>query len=675
MIQKETDIVKAIGGIISIKSAFQVFESKMDGANFSKIKKITHPDVAIKIANAIAMCDPNRIFINTGSDADREYVKELAITNGEESKLTMEGHTIHFDLKEEQGRIIDRTFYIVNPGDEISSLANKMDRADALLDIKDKMTGIMNGKTMIIGFYIRGPIGSAVSNPALEITSSAYVIHSAELLYRNAFSDFDKSIDQLGHFYANIHSQGLNRPEDLPHARVYMDRSYQTTYSINCTYAGNTLLLKKGNHRFSVDKAVYEKRGVELSEHMFITGIEGPGGRVTWFTGAAPSGCGKTTTAMAGDHFVGDDLAQMWIDHEGIIRSINPECGIFGIVEDVNWEGDPKLMQCLRQAGTEVIWSNVLIDENGTPQWSGNGEEMPLAGVNFQGPWKSGLLDEHGEEVPISHPNSRCTLSSAALANYSELAENPKGVETRVITYSGRDSDTMPPVWAAKNSDYGVVIGACIVSAATATEVGATGVRRQPWANAPFIPGSLGNYMEAQFKFFGNEKIAKDNHPVMAGLNYFLTHEARGGDSKELLGEKKDVKVWLGWLERRVYNEVDIIHTPIGLLPMFGDLKILFREIIEKEYTEDLYVKQFSLYVDFIIARIDLQLQSYRKESNVPETLFRILNEQRKGLLTLKSAYGSIVTPNQLKEFGSVKYNSEPKRISRPAPKASLREI
>ena len=92
---------------------------------------------------------------------------------------------------------------------------------------------------------------------------------------------------------------------------------------------------------------------------MFITGIDGPGNRITWVTGAAPSGCGKTTTAMAGNHFVGDDLAQMWIDENGSIRSINPECGIFGIVEDVNWEGDPILMKCLREPGTEVIWSNV----------------------------------------------------------------------------------------------------------------------------------------------------------------------------------------------------------------------------------------------------------------------------------------------------------------------------
>ncbi len=48
------------------------------------------------------------------------------------------------------------------------------------------------------------------------------------------------------------------------------------------------------------------------------------------------------------------------------------------------------------------------------------------------------------------------------------------------------------------------MIGASIVSAATATEVGASGVKRQPWANAPFIPGPLSDYMRTQFAFFNN---------------------------------------------------------------------------------------------------------------------------------------------------------------------------
>ncbi len=642
------DIAGEIGGITSPGAADKLFEEKLDSEHLARIRQIKHPEVLVKIANAISMCEPDAVFINQGTEEDRAFIKDLALSKGEEATLPMPNHTIHYDLKDEQGRIIDRTFYIIDVGEDISSLAQKKLRDEALTEVRDIMSGIMHGKTMIVGFYMRGPVGAPASNPALELTSSAYVAHSAEILYRNAYSDFDKEVGRQGHFFANIHSEGLNRTEDLPNARVFMDRGYRTTYSFNCTYAGNTLLLKKGNHRFAVDKAVYENCGNELAEHMFITGIEGPGGRATWCAGAAPSGCGKTTTAMAGSYFVGDDLAQMWRAEDGSIRSINPECGIFGIVEDVNMEGDPNLMTLLRNKSTEVIWSNVLIDDNGIPHWTGNGEEPPVKGKNFQGDWEQGLMDKNGNVVPMSHPNARCTISSSALANYSEEAENPKGVETRIITYSGRDSDTMPPIWATKNPDHGVVIGACIVSAATATEVGATGVRRQPWANAPFIPGALGDYMEAQFKFFGHRDIAEDKKPVMSGLNYFLTEEARGGESKKLLGEKRDVKVWLSWLERHTYDEVEVIETPIGSLPKFKDLQKLFKEIINKDYTEDLYVKQFSLYIDNIIARIDLQAEAYGKEEKIPAKLFEILDQQKQGLMGLKEKFGSIVKPSDL---------------------------
>jgi phosphoenolpyruvate carboxykinase (GTP) len=647
---KGVDIIAEIGGFKEYQAAARYLESALTAEHLARIQKIQNTEVIIKIANAIGMCRPDDIFVNTGSEEDRQFIRDLSLKKGEEAPLTMSRHTIHFDLSEEQGRIIDRTYYIANEDEEISSLANRMDRADAITEVRDKMVGIMKGKTMIIGFYIRGPIGAPVSNPALEITSSTYVSHSAEILYRNAYASFDQEVERAGHFFVNVHSEGLNRAEDLPHARVFMDRSFRTTFSFNCTYAGNTLLLKKGNHRFAVDKAVYENMGNELSEHMFITGIEGPGGRVTWCTGAAPSGCGKTTTAMAGHLFVGDDLAQLWIADDGSIRSVNPECGIFGIVEDVNWEGDPQLMQILRREGAEVIWSNVLIDNNRVPHWVGNGEDPPDKGINFQGDWFKGKVDSNKKPIPISHPNSRCTVSSTALANYSDFAEDPAGVETRIITYSGRDSDTMPPVWAAKSADEGVLIGATIVSAATATEVGATGVKRSPWANAPFIPGSLGDYMNAQFQFFNNPKIAEDKQPIMAGLNYFLTHEARGGTSKKLLGEKKDVKVWLAWLERKANKDVSSIETPIGDLPLFDDLKDLFKSIIDKTYSIDLYNQHFSLYIDNIISRIDLQLEAYSKEARIPERLFTILRKQREALLLLRETYGPVVSPDQLLE-------------------------
>ncbi len=640
------DILNTLGNIDSPVDALGVFKQKMDPDHLSRISNVEHPDVLIRIANAIVLCNPDRVYINTGSPQDRAFIKALALEKKEEHPLAMENHTIHFDLAEEQGRIVDRTFYIANPEDQVSSLANRMDRKQALADILSSMKGIMQGMTMVVGFYIRGPVGSPVSNPALEITSSAYVSHSAEILYRNCYSNFAKEVKAQGHFFTNLHSEGLNRSEDLPDARVFMDRQYQTTYSYKCTYAGNTLLLKKGNHRFAVDKAVYKNPGKELSEHMFITGIKGPKDRITWFAGAAPSGCGKTTTAMAGDVFLGDDLAQMWIADDGSIRSINPENGIFGIVEDVNQEGDPLLMKILREPGHEVIWSNVLIDEKKVPHWKGNNEPHPDKGVNFQGEWHLGKTDATGKAIPLSHPNSRCTLASSCLETYSPEAQNPAGVLTRVFTYSGRDTDTMPPVWVAQNSDHGVVIGACIVSAATATEVGASGVKRAPWANAPFIPGALGDYMDVQFKFFSHPAIQEKNKPIMAGLNYFLTDQARGGDTQKLLGEKRDVKVWLAWLERYAHDGIPYLKTPIGNLPRYEQLKQLFREILDKEYPRALYDRQFSLYVDNIVQRIQLQEAAYAKEERIPQPLFDILAAQKQALSQLKAQKGNIVLPD-----------------------------
>jgi phosphoenolpyruvate carboxykinase (GTP) len=191
------------------------------------------------------------------------------------------------------------------------------------------------------------------------------------------------------------------------------------------------------------------------------------------------------------------------------------------------------------------------------------------------------------------------------------------------------------------------VIGASILSAATATEVGAKGVRRQPWANEPFIAGPLADYMDAQFAFFNSDSLSRK--PVMAGLNYFLTHQARGGEGKGLLGEKRDVKAWLGWLERIAHRQVEAIETPIGFIPRYEDLKALFAEI-DKPYPKELYDKQFALYVDNILARIELQEAAYRKEENVPAKLFTIYEEQRAGLKALKAKYGSIVSVEQLIE-------------------------
>ncbi len=228
---------------------------------------------------------------------------------------------------------------------------------------------------------------------------------------------------------------------------------------------------------------------------------------------------------------------------------------------------------------------------------TGPGDPVPAKGVNFRGEWLPGKKDAAGKDVPISHPNARCTIICDAIDNYNPAAaEDPNGVHVQVVTSSGRDADTMPPVWVAKSMDEGVAIGASIVSAATATEVG-----------------------------------------------------AGGGEGKKLLGEKKDVKVWLGWLELRPNGEVEAIETPIGFISLYEDLKKLF-DGISKPYPKDLYDKQFSFYPDNIISILDLQDDAFRKDERVPVKIFAIYAAQKAGLVALKAKYGSVVSVEQLAE-------------------------
>ena len=109
------DIAQVIGRIETEGAARHLFEKRLDAENLAKISTISTPAILVKIANAIAMCDPAAIFVNTGAAEDQAWIKRHALAKGEEKPLPMPDHTIHFDLKEEQGRIIDCTFYIVDP--------------------------------------------------------------------------------------------------------------------------------------------------------------------------------------------------------------------------------------------------------------------------------------------------------------------------------------------------------------------------------------------------------------------------------------------------------------------------------------------------------------------------------------------------------------------------------
>ena len=73
-LMKGVDILADVGGIADLAAAKTLFESKLDDANLVKIKTIKNEDALLKIANAIAMCDPDNVFIITESRDDAAFV-------------------------------------------------------------------------------------------------------------------------------------------------------------------------------------------------------------------------------------------------------------------------------------------------------------------------------------------------------------------------------------------------------------------------------------------------------------------------------------------------------------------------------------------------------------------------------------------------------------------------
>src|SRR5690606_33506492 len=96
---------------------------------------------------------------------------------------------------------------------------------------------------------------------------------------------------------------------DIDKRRIYIDLEENRVYTVNNQYAGNSVGLKKLAFRLAIHKA--QKEGW-LAEHMFLMGVHGKPGRSTYFAGAFPSACGKTSTAMfPGQTIVGDDIAYL----------------------------------------------------------------------------------------------------------------------------------------------------------------------------------------------------------------------------------------------------------------------------------------------------------------------------------------------------------------------------
>lgn len=615
----------------------EFLKSRMSNENFVKLTAINNDRMHKFVAEAIELCNPKTVFVCTDSQQDADYIRTTSIKSGGETPLKIKGHTYHFDNANDQGRDKGKTKYLLPKGVDLGKRIASCEKEQGLAEIKGFFKNWMEGREMLVAFFCLGPTGSAFSIPCVQITDSAYVVHSENILYRSGYEQFKKAGSGPNDFFRFLHSQGeLDGAvsKNMEDKRIYIDLFDSTVYSINTQYAGNTVGLKKLALRLAINKA--DKEGW-LAEHMFVMGVHGPRGRVTYFTGAFPSACGKTSTAMLPDQtIVGDDIAYLR-KIDGQMRCVNVEQGIFGIIEDVKPSGDPVIYKALTSEG-EVIFGNVLIND-GTPYWIGMGKDTPDEGINFQGKWKKGMVDADGEKVPASHKNARYTIRISALANRDPQINAPEGIPVGAVVYGGRDSDTCVPVEQAFSWAEGIIAkGASIESETTAATIGQAGVRTfNLMSNLDFLAIPLGKYIQNNIDFANGVK----NTPPVFSVNYFLKNK----EGKYLNG-MLDKKIWILWAELRANGDVDAIKTPTGFIPKYEDLAKLFKESLGKEYTQKDYVEQFTVRVPELLAKIDRVEKVYRETvSDTPEVVYKTFAETRNRLNQAKSKFGEYISP------------------------------
>lgn len=618
---------------------------QISDADKAKLEALDNPKVLEVLRDSVALMKPEKVVVFDDSPEDIAKVRQMAIENGEEKPLAMEGHTIHYDGYFDQGRDKANTATLLPAGQKLSRGLNVKERESALGEIWELMNGIMEGKTMIVRFFCLGPLNSRFSISAMQITDSYYVGHSEDILYRPGYEQF-KRLEDKADFFCFRHSAGeldeKNNTKNIDQRRIYIDPQYNCVLSINNQYAGNSLACKKLALRLAINKA--NKEGW-LTEHMFISAFYPlDNSRKTYFMGAYPSGCGKTSTAMIeGSTIVGDDIAYIREGAEGEMRAVNIERGIFGIIGDVNAKDDPLIFKAITEP-KEIVFSNVLTTADGKTYWSGMGKdvEVPDEGINHSGAWKKGKLDAAGKEIPLSHPNSRFTLSISELENADENYDNPDGVVVDGIFYGGRDSDTNVPIAESLSWEHGVFLGATIESETTATILGAVGKRASsPMANMDFVIVPLSLYLTNHYKF--GKKLKRC--PKVFSTNYFL----KGADGG-YLNEKTDKRVWALWAEGRVHGDYDAIATPIGYIPRYEDLKALFGEAFaDRNYTLEDYNQQFSIRTDKYLEKLDRMEELYSSEENMPEDFWVTLKSQRENLKALAEKAGkAVLIPEEL---------------------------